>query len=424
MAIVTGSIERARLKYPGLDTSNLRLIGWGAGQYFRDYYPFIAEHLDLQYTICPRPENHGKRIHGVDVRPPSALREESTENTLIVILALHYPEIMNQISEQHGKFRTVRSINFNDGSNASLDELQDLAGLLPGLSLQHPQSIQPKAGIFVQGLAFDFTPLILASHRLRFPSVHQCMVTWDHQPRELLDRCREWLDELILVPQPENLGLFNRNAVLRSARIGAEHLAGKNIEFAVRCRSDNLLTGSIYEAINKFFSRGRNAGKIAASLSSSWQHVPFHFSEKTMVARTSDMLSLWSRAEDPRSAEEAEAEYKRASEAADGHFQTLAQTTFESYLWGDYAHRLGYPTETLMDSYRFAQARLLALEPHLTYQSLKFVPLFNVLRDAGYSFTLESWNRLLSDGEDALQRAEAVSRMKVNTAEYWQGKVG
>ena len=39
MALATGSIARASIKYPGLDPAKTKLIGWGAGQFFRDFYP-------------------------------------------------------------------------------------------------------------------------------------------------------------------------------------------------------------------------------------------------------------------------------------------------------------------------------------------------------------------------------------------------
>jgi len=424
MALTTGSIARARIKYPGLDPAKTKLIGWGAGQFFRDFYPSVSQQLDLQYTICPRSENQGGTVHGVSVRPPAALDDESVDDVLIVIFSNHHPEVMNQIQKFYGNWRTVRAVDYHDADVALLEELQDVSNLLPELRLSH--SLQaPKTGIFVQGLAFDFTPLVLAWNRLHYPTAYQCMVTWEHQSGALLDRCRPWLDELILVPQPDNLGLHYRNAVLRSARLGVEHLAQKGIAFAVRCRSDNILHGSIHQAIDAYFRGARNRGKIAVSLAASWQHMPFHFSEKAMLARTEDMLALWSMTEDPRPPSYADGELSPMLELApQRHFQELSQYAFESLLWRDYARRQGFAAETLAEGYRFAQSRLLALEPHLSWSSLKFVPLFNVQRDTGYSFSMESWNRLFSDGDAALERADAVSRLDINSTDFWQGRAG
>ncbi|MGV8664355.1 hypothetical protein ACV357_35725, partial [Pseudomonas aeruginosa] len=71
---------RARLKYPDLDLSKVRLVGWGAGQFFQDFYTCVSEYLNLQSTICPYPANQGKRIRGGQVRAPAALEQESLEH--------------------------------------------------------------------------------------------------------------------------------------------------------------------------------------------------------------------------------------------------------------------------------------------------------------------------------------------------------
>ncbi|USJ00564.1 WavE lipopolysaccharide synthesis family protein [Xanthomonas prunicola] len=424
MALAIGSIERATIKYPGLNPRNTKLIGWGAGQFFRDFYPAIAQQLNLQYTICPRPENQGMTVHGLPVRSPSALEDESVDDVLIVIFSNHAAEVMNQIARAHGRFRTVRAVEYDQGSIALLQELQDFSRLLPELQLSR-QLTKADTGIFVQGLAFDFTPLVLAWNRLRFPWAYQCMVTWDHQPSALLDRCRPWLDKLILVPQPDNLGLHYRNAVLRSARLGVEHLAEQGIKFAVRCRSDNVLNGSIHDAINTYFRGKRNQGKIAISLGGGFRNIPFLFTEKAMLGRTQDMLALWSMPEDPRSANYADDELSPMNELAPNrHFQQISQYAFESSLWKDYARRLGFPAKTLVDSYRFAQSRLLALEPHMSWTSLKLVSLFNVARDNSYGFSLDLWNRLFTDSDAVLEAAEAVSRLELNSTDFWQGRVG
>ncbi|MGV8546425.1 hypothetical protein ACV35P_31875, partial [Pseudomonas aeruginosa] len=117
--------------------------------------------------------------------------------------------------------------------------------------------------MFIQGLVFVFTWLVLSCNRSHFPSAYQCIVTWDQQFSELLKRCRPWLDELILGPQPENLGLMKRNVILRSALLGVQRLADKGIEFAVRCRSDNILHVSLHQTLKGLFSHGRDAGNRA-----------------------------------------------------------------------------------------------------------------------------------------------------------------
>jgi hypothetical protein len=93
-------------------------------------------------------------------------------------------------------------------------------------------------------------------------------------------------------------------------------------------------------------------------------------------------------------------------------------------LWKNYARELGFPAETLVDSYRFAKSRLLALEPHVSWTSLKLVSLFNVARDNSYGFSMDLWNRLFTDTDAVLEAAEAVSRLELNSTDFWQGRVG
>lgn len=66
-----------------------------------------------------------------------------------------------------------------------------------------------------------------------------------------------------------------------------------------------------------------------------------------MIARTEDMLALWSLPEDPRPADWAADELSdRLELSPERHYQELSQYTFESALWRDYARRLGFPVES------------------------------------------------------------------------------
>ncbi|WP_343740671.1 WavE lipopolysaccharide synthesis family protein [Delftia tsuruhatensis] len=418
MAEIIGSLERVLLRYPDLDIAKLRVVGWGAGEFFKKYYPLISSRIKLEYTVCPWQENQGRVLNGAEVRSPEALMNEDPGNTLILVFSYDFSERLSEITYgEFRKFKVMRAVELDVGDVPLMDELQERQRLMDGLSMARSLKGTPKAGIFVQGLAFDFTPQVLAWNRMRFPSAYQCMVTWDHQPRELLDRCRPWLDALILVAQPENKGRHNTNYIARSARLGVEHLAQKGIEYAVRCRSDNLLTGSsIHEAIQHFFAGGRNKGKIAIDLRSGWRHVPFHFSEKTMLARTEDMVRLWSVPEDRLS--EADIEH-----SAGMHFQKLADVTMESYLWKSYARSLGFAAETLKDSYRFAHDRLLPINSRLDWFSYKFIPLFNVKMASEMCFRQSDWDEMMQDQEFALQRASDISALDVSVREFWQRKI-
>jgi hypothetical protein len=55
---------------------------------------------------------------------------------------------------------------------------------------------------------------------------------------------------------------------------------------------------------------------------------------------------------------------------------------------------------------------------------LKLVSLFNVARDNSYGFSMDLWNRLFTDTDAVLEAAEAVSRLELNSTDFWQGRVG
>jgi len=422
MAKITGSLDRALLRYPDSNLSKFKLIGWGGGQFFRDYYPIIKDKINLEYTICPLPENQGLKIHGIDVRSPSVLHSENHHNTLILVFAGHVSEVMSQISYgEFKRFRVMWALNFDIKRSPLIDELQEQRELLAlGMKLKKPSRKNTKFGIFYQGLAFNFTPQVLAWNRLKYPAAYHCMATWNHQPKKILDQCRPWLDKLILIPEPDgNKGIKNLNYVIRSARHGIEHLSEMNIDFSIRCRSDNIIIGdSINHATEELFGGGRNKGKIAIDLLAGWQYIPFHFSEKLMLARTEDMLQLWSVPEDERTGAQL------PPSNPDGHFQQLANRTAEAFIWKNYAKELGFPTDSLKDSYSFARLKLEAINPYLQWFSFKFIPVFSILRDTRMNFSEERWNEILHDIETSNEVAEDISRLDMTERDFWQRKIG
>lgn len=422
MPKIIGSLERALLRYPKLDLSNVKLIGWGAGQFFIDHYPLIKDKVNLEYTVCPWVENQGKTIHGINVKPPSALENEKPENVLILVFSNHKSEAISQIS--YGKlkqFPVMVALEFGLENAPLYEELQDRRSLLEaGMHIENIKNSKPKFGIFYQGLAFNFTPQVLAWNRLKYPSAYHCMATWVNQPKELLDQCRPWLDKLILIPEPDgSKGLPNLNYILRSARYGIEHLSEMDIDFSVRCRSDNIILGnSINCAIENIFGNNRNKGKIAIDLKAGWQYMPFHFSEKIMLGRTKDMLQLWTPPEDERDHTEI------PSVHSEDHFQKLNNRSGEVYIWKNYAQKLGFATDSLADSYHFARQNLQAINTHMQWLSFKFIPIFNIYKDTSMIFSEERWNEMLYNPEYSENLAREISSLNMTVRDFWQKKVG
>jgi hypothetical protein len=416
MAIVTGSLSRILLKYPHLDLSKVRLVGWGAGQFFHYQYPFLKNHIQLEYTVCPNPSNQGRTLMGVEVRSPDALHQEPSDTTIVVIFAERYYDVMHALRDQFNDLLCVNACSMADDV-ALVTEMEEFRQLELAPVVRKWKRA-PRLGIFIQGMAMEHTPYVLAWNRFHHPDAYQCMVTWDHLDPNLLDRCRPWLDQLTLVSAPQHPGLLYLNAGLRSARLGVEHLAEQGIEFAVRCRSDCILSGSLQQVIERHFSRERNLGKIAVSIQG-WQNIPFMFSEKAMVARTPDLVKLWSMPEDIRGNDDHS--YKIPGSA---HFLELRHAVPECLLWSRYAGELGYKNVTLEDSQDFLRARLLPLEPDLHWSSLKFVPLFHVSAESNHFYSLAQWNQVYANSENVRERAHAVQSLDMSVDEFWLRKIG
>lgn len=416
MAIVTGNLNRLLLKYPHLDMSKVRFVGWGAGQFFRYQYPYIKNQIKLEYTVCPKNINQGQTLLGVEVRSPDVLRHEPIDTTVVVIFAERHYDVMHALRDEFDDMLCVNACTLKDdvGLITEMEEFRQLE-LLP---VVRKWNKQPRIGIFIQGMAMQHTPYILAWNRFHYPDAYQCMVTWDHVESKLLDLCRPWVDELILVPPPLNPGRLYLNAILRSARLGVEHLTDKGIEFAVRCRSDCVFSGSLHQVIERHFSRERNFGKIAVSIKG-WPLTPFMFSDKAMVARTPDMLKLWSMPEDIRSDDHPDFKVLGSD-----NFQKLRLVVPECILWSRYASELGYKNVSLEDSYNFLRARLLPLEPDLNWTSLKFIPLFHINAHSNQWYSLDQWNDICTKYDDSLERAQALSRLDMSVDDFWLRKIG
>ena len=423
MAIVSGGLHCFLLNYPGLDLSKVKLVGWGAGQYFQAYYPFLKNELKLEYTVCPATGERYGSVLGVDVRPPSVLLSESLENTVVVIFAAQFFDVMHALRDQFGNFKSVRAfetIALDEKNVSTLDEIQDFWEIQPSLAYQWSLAKSSRFGIFIQGLASAHTPYVLAWNRLRYPGAYQCMVTWEDQPQDILEECARWLDKLILVPQPENKGYLYLNSVLRSCRLGVQHLSEQGIEYAVRTRSDSVLSGSVCQVLDLYFSGGRNKRKIAAPVSQGWwHHLPFMFNEKVMVGRTQDLLEFWSMAEDVRPKDHQDFCIERQE-----NFMRLRRAVPESLLWESYASRLGLPTKTLEDSYKFTREYVLPLEPMLFGMSLKFVPLFSIYANRNFGSSFEDWRRVTLLPERSLDYAGSLDSLDMTVDDFWAHRVG
>jgi hypothetical protein len=417
MALITGGLERILIKYPEFDLSKIRLVGWGAGQYFKYHYPLIKKNLPLEYTVCPNQENHGKTLNGIKIYSPEVLLNESKEHTVVVIFAEKFFDVMHALRDQFNNLHCIRACQLiaDEGLYQEIQDFQNL-NIQP---LERKWKNAPKFGIFVQGMATKETPFVLAWNRLHHPHAYQCMATWENLDVELLEKCRPWLDKLILAPQPENIGHLYINSGQRSARLGIEHLATQGIEYAVRTRTDCILRGSVRKVIERHFQHNINRGKFIIPMFDSWPQIPFMFGEKVMVARTQDMLDFWSMPEDKRPPDHPEFKISYSE-----NFQKLRHTVPESIWWTNYAQRCGFPTATFEDSFNFLRSKILPIEPDLTSISLKFTPLFNISAHYSLQHTHETLKEVYTNPELYYKRINSIQNLEMTVGDFWDRKIG
>lgn len=419
MSVSIGGLYRALQKYPHLDIENLRLIGWGAGQFFNDYYPLINNELKIEFTVCPLESNQGKSMHGVEIKSPDSLYSIK-ENKLIIIFSNHATLIMNQIRDQYGNIPAISALELN-GDIALSRKIDGFWRASEGIVFsQRICAEECEIGIFVQGLIEEYTPQVLAWNKLHNPDVFQCMVTWDHQSKERIELCLPWLDHIELVKEPKNLGPFFFNAILKSCKIGAKAICDRGIKYAVRTRSDQILVGSVHSVIEKYFSRNKNFGKVAIALGFNWQHFPFMFSDRLMVGHADTLLQAWS-----IDAFEQETQWINFyKNTLNSNWGELRDKVPEVLFWTQVAKNFGYESNTLTDSYNFAKERLLIADPELTVRSIKLTYLFDVKYDNSLSFHHESWNRLLTNFDDAIERASAIQTGNHKVSDFLGKKIG
>ncbi|WCM88964.1 WavE lipopolysaccharide synthesis family protein [Acidovorax sp. NCPPB 3576] len=423
MAIVRGGLSRVLMKYADIDLTKIRLIGWGAGQAFRDYFPHTG--LSLEYTICPRQENQGTTLHGVPVRPPEALLQEKHDDVLVVVFSAYAPEIMNAIRNTYGNYRTVRAVDFGDDAGV-IEELQAFQGAVRGgMRLEKAPAIRSaELGLFMQGPITEFTLLALAYHRMRYPASHLALVTWTTEDPELVKACRPWVDELVQIEPPPPNGYDTRNYVTRSCKAGSQLMLKAGVRYVVRLRTDAVLVGSVYRTLERLFGNGdKNPGKMGVLLQASWAYMPFHFSDKLMIARAEDMAQLWSMPEDLRGAESFPASLADPA-FLNMPFLDFRHLSYESSLWMHYAQTLGYPADTLEDAYRFARDRLMEIDSDTHMFSIKHVPLFNLKLRPMLEPSLGWWREMQGDFEGTLEQLRNVSASGMAMGDFFARRVG
>lgn len=416
MAIIHGGISRINIKFPDFDKKNVRFIAWGAGQVFRDFYPLLG--IEVAYTICPIPDNQGKIINGIEVKPPEVLLSEKIDSVFIIIFSTAAIEIGHHIST-FGRFKSIAAMEYGAFSHPILEELALLQKNID--CTPPPKKYYSEIGFFTQGPIFPFTEIALAYQRFKYPNDFHCFVTDEGQSPELLSKCAKWVDEVIEVAPPDTPGPLRRNYMIRTAKIAAQRLHQKGFKYTVRLRSGNIALGDIRSFIkNNFGNNGEyNIGKIGFHAGWTMRNIPFWISEAFMIARSEDMLALWDIEEDSRTGSEP---IFRIS--PDMPYSESIRLSNEHYIWSGYAKRLGYANVSIEDSLNFMKDKLIPLEPEINTYFIKYFPLFSVEFDNCAIPDERWWNSIKKNFDYELRKSKNIYNGKYTLSDHFSRRIG
>lgn len=286
-------MERSLILDPTVALRNLKLIGWGAGRDFSEFFP--RHGFDLAYTIDIFPENVGRRIHGIEVRSSDALRAEDPRNCLILIYSTAWFEILRQL-RAIGPFRAVRS----HGEPGIASKAREI--IHRGRSIEtRLQGVRKSRAILLQGpLHEGITEAALRNYAVSDPDSLLIVSTWVGEDCESISRLA---DIVLLNEAPEFGGDHSRNLQIRSTMAGLAAAKRMGIERVAKTRTDSVLASDgalavLDRALDTWPVSGPLQGamrnRIAVLANASWRYVPYHYSDQVMYGDTDDLINYWS----------------------------------------------------------------------------------------------------------------------------------
>ncbi|MDR0842525.1 MAG: WavE lipopolysaccharide synthesis family protein, partial [Acidobacteriota bacterium] len=264
--------------------SDYRLIGWGTGSVF-DFYD---EHypLPLRYLIDNDARRHGEQKAGLTIQSSDALTLEDPARTVIVIYSGFWPEISRQIAAL-GSFQVI-PITCLHNREWFQRQIESLNRATAAGIVRRPRSDN---AIVIQGpVAPSETALVCRSFAVNYPDDRIILSTWDDTDAALLAEVRPFIDDLVLSRKPEIAGVKNRNLQIVSTRAGLERALQLNCRFAVKTRTDVLVsTGDVLNQCRRVLAQYDSAAAARFGLQGRIL-IPSSFTRKYLLYHPSDMF--------------------------------------------------------------------------------------------------------------------------------------
>lgn len=427
-ADLRSGLQRARLRYPDLDLSRCKLIGWGAGHTFERIYPQLG--IELAYTVCIWESNIGQTKCGVPVLAVDTLRNENPKEVLILVFSAMWFDCMRQVAA-YGRFRVVRAFQ-------EYPEGHDTATALSSLWSGAPAAVPANAagasfGLVIQGPVLQgVTRRVLAINRRKFPFARMVLSTWVDTPAEELDLCRPFVDEIVTSRHPPHPGHINAMMQRDSTRAGLAALARHGVTYAFKTRTDQSINGDL--ALEQLLQAVRTpiAGpdrrqrqRIAFFGPASWRFIPFHLTDQLQFGRVEDLQELWASQDDSL--------VTSATLDPEAPAHTVAAVAPESMILRCYLRRIGVGHALNLASYWQVLADRFTLMPEASFGFInwKAIALFDItVPSSGDTpqatpdrvslmtvWTRADWAALQADRQTACAWADSVDRLRLKTSD-------
>lgn len=390
-------------------TRDCRIVGWGTGSVF-DY--FSQRHpVRLEYLVDNDSRRWGQRRGGVEIVPPSRLLTED-ESTVVIVYSAAWMDIQRDV-QRYGRFPALpASALFAEASVR--ERLADAEALARHARPRAPRDGHAVVmqGPIIAGMTAPALRMTLAAH----PDDTVIVSTWADTDPVLLDEVTRLADDVVLSPQPANVGIQNRNCQIVSTRAGVERAIARGAHTILKTRTDlTVLTPSVFTQARWWLdcvgSRpAQRAGlrqRLIVPASFTRKYLLYHPSDLVMLGAAEDMQRYWSAAEDPRSGHLLSPEWLDQPLAA----VNMSGNPAESYLGLAFCRALGRPaTGTLADSWDFYRD-LFAVVDNEWFGLLwlkNLAPPDAALRSGPRQLVTQSfWQRLVAD--DPTLSAERVA---------------
>lgn len=287
------------------------IVGWGTKGTYRQKKRMFGRHgiRRFDFLVDSDPKQQGKIIDGLEVFSPQHLKNMDADNTVVITFSIFVPEIEKEIVGlgltyystpiSPAKIKALKKFRCHTKEYISSPTKQVCSMKVPS---KDPLSEDANnTGIVVQGLfEDDLTIPLIRRFRELYPKTKLVLSTWDTTSEAALEYVRQFVDEIVLLPDLENPGHHNRNRQSFTTQEGLKVIKALGCTHALKVRSDVLICEDAFlKPLSDLWARypvGSSTsakGRIIVPESYSRLAMPLHPSDMIMFGHVDDLLKFW-----------------------------------------------------------------------------------------------------------------------------------